>query len=651
MPFFDANCRNLADFSLKDVILNDLIKTLYNCSWIGSPRLCPCPILNASFLKVLDHMLIIAGTRLASKNYDVICSLLSKLSLECLAVESELSFHDPTAAELRKQAAISYFHSVYLHEEHAEEGYSLPNQSSPANMLKAKFSVDSGCNGVEERLTCYMSDASYEVRLATLKWLLQFVKTTAIEAVDDQHGSEVSAIAHWAKANLHTTLVGLLSLETNHKCGYYILRIIFAWNLLQFQRSSNKLSGGNIYIGEMNLDSIVLFWKKLVSLHDSATHTKSLESLICCFGLCVKRFTSFLRSILSNVSNGKPEELNRCSLLCGYIKHYVSLIKLYSDASQQVNLRKAAAESVVASGLLEQAEFISSLLTNGSIPSEHCEQHVVPHDSANMLGYLILDIWFTCIKLLEDEDAYIRKELALDVQRCFPPKFRGRSLAVVVPAQVEKVIELCFEFLSSNYGHWEGYFDYLLRWISDAASYVVPEGDLVRRVFDKEIDNYHEEKLLICQFCCSSLENLKFLKMQGPKSLTLLRTWRGHFFNLLSRTCEHVKKLENADWIGGVGNYKDSFLPLYGNLLAFYALSKGILHAGSEDGMCLFSDVVELEKSIRPFLTNPLVCNLYILVVRLHEEIVGASSANHLIPQLMKDIQIWDSFNPYFLLR
>lgn len=80
----DSNCRNLADFSLKYMLLNDLIKKLNNCSWIGSPTLCPCPILNSSFLKVLDHMLSIAGTRQASKIYDVICSFLSKFSLRVL---------------------------------------------------------------------------------------------------------------------------------------------------------------------------------------------------------------------------------------------------------------------------------------------------------------------------------------------------------------------------------------------------------------------------------------------------------------------------------------------------------------------------------------------------------------------------------------
>ena len=103
------------------------------------------------------------------------------------------------------------------------------------------------------------------------------------------------------------------------------------------------------------------------------------------------------------------------------------------------------------------------------------------------------------------------------------------------------------------------------------------------------------------------------------------------------------------DWIGGVGNHKDAFLPLYGNLLGLYALSNCILQEGIEDGRSLLSDVVELEKFIRPFLRNPLVCNLYLLLVSLHERRVG-SVADHLIAAMGIRGQMWDGFNPYFLL-
>ncbi|KAL9233763.1 hypothetical protein vseg_008718 [Gypsophila vaccaria] len=650
----DANCRNLAEFSSKDSILDDLMKILNKCSWIGSPRLCPCPTLNTSFLRVLDHMLSIAGTCEAVRNYFIICGLLSDLCSECLTFTSfdESSFRDPTTPELRKQAAISYLRCVYLSKEHAEEVLQLPHHTYD-NMLKAEPLAQHRPEDIERRLVCFMSDESYEVRHATFKWLLQFVKTASTEADDDG----IAAIAHWAKANLQVTLIELLSTETHHKCVYYILRIIFAWNVAQFKKS-DKICGNTIYIGVMELDSLLLFWNKLVSIHETVRHIKTLETLLCCLGLCTKRFANSLGSTLHDLCTmkslkyDKPVELSRCTHLYAQIKHYVCLVKQYADASQQVNVRKAASESIVASGLLEQAELVSSIVINIGIPSES-SQFDVNHskESLNMYASLILDIWFTCIKLLEDEDVNIRKELALAVQKCFPEQFRSRVLAGLVPAQVEKVLELSFEFLSSVFGHWDIYFDYLLRWVLEASSCVVSEGDMVKRVFDKELDNYHEEKLLICQICCSHLEMLPVSKTQKPEFRNLLRNWRKRFLDQLMRfISDHLGKLGGAYWVGGVGNHKDAFLPLYGNLLGFYVLSKCILNEAVDDDMSLLSDVIELEESIRPFLGNPLVCNLYTLVVRLHEEKV-AVVANHSIVPLLNGVQLWNGFNPYFLLR
>ncbi len=99
----DMNCRDLADFSKKDQILGDLIQVLVTRSWIASPRWCPCPILNASFLRVLDHMLSIARTFSVSKFFYAIRNLLLESSTECLDVEASygLSYYDPTIAELR----------------------------------------------------------------------------------------------------------------------------------------------------------------------------------------------------------------------------------------------------------------------------------------------------------------------------------------------------------------------------------------------------------------------------------------------------------------------------------------------------------------------------------------------------------------------
>ncbi|GAB4827317.1 hypothetical protein Ancab_034203 [Ancistrocladus abbreviatus] len=649
----DTNCRNLADFSMKDLILDGLLRVLIKCSWVGSPSFCPCPILNTSFLSVLDHMLNICRTCQTSKLCDVIGSLLVDLSSESLSLEASglLLLNDPTISELRKQAAVSYFSCIFQKsEEHTDEILPLPSRHQPsADMVKRKPEVRNSFPSVVERLMLSMSDASYEVRLATFKWLLQFIKSTESDDVGDgQSANVIATINLWAKTNLQRTMVKLLFQETNHKCSYYILRILFSWNLLQFQKVGHKRCVGTVYIGEMDFESVRQIWNKLVSMYEITRHAKSREALIRCLGLCTRYFTILLRSILPDLSN--PDELASCIFSYECISHFVCLIKKHSASSEQVNLRKAAAESMVASGLLEQAELVASSVVNGCSAESFC-QHFQPGESFNMLAYQLLDVWFTCIKLLEDEDVCLRQKLATDVQQCLHRGWSNGSNARIVPGQVEKVIELSFEFLSAIFGHWDVYLDYLLKWVLDAASHVLPSGDLVRRVFDKEIDNHHEEKLLICQLCCSHLEKLPVSKSltvdasRGPEFLDCLKRWLVKFCQqLMSFADDYAGKLGGVDWIGSVSNHKDAFLPLYANLLGIYALLKRIFIGGTDNGTCLLP--VELGNSIRPYLRNPLIYNLYILVVRLHKE-AGGSMADGLAPE---GASVWHSFNPYFLL-
>ncbi|KAL0350899.1 UNVERIFIED_CONTAM: hypothetical protein Sradi_4239100 [Sesamum radiatum] len=226
-------------------------------------------------------------------------------------------------------------------------------------------------------------------------------------------------------------------------------------------------------------------------------------------------------------------------------------------------------------------------------------------------------------------------------------------------SQVEKVIELCFEHLSTIFGHWLDYLDYLCCWVLNAANssnYTVSGGDLVRRVFDKEIDNHHEEKLLICQICCSHLEGILISKSWAGDSWIkggvrdLLRKWRTRFLEqMIAFTNDHMGKRGSIDWIGGVGNHKDAFLPLYSNLLAFYVLSNCIIKEEHDNFGQLLSEVSGLGEAIDPFLGNPLISNLFSIVVNSHEKYLGATADN--LPQKWRiNDSTWDEFNPYFLL-
>ncbi|CAN6572062.1 unnamed protein product [Malus baccata var. baccata] len=654
----DTNCRNLADSSKKDQILGDLFQALLVHSWIGKPRLCPCPILNASFLKLLDHMLNIARTCHTSKKIYALRNLILELSTECLDVKvsNRRSYYDPTMAELRQQAAVSYFSCVFqASEKMAEDVFQTPQRYSQNNSRYAEIpEMENSFAGLQERLVRSLSDSDYEVRLATLKWLLKFISST--ESGNESHdiGSEIRVIQHWVRTNLQTTLVNILDVEKYHRCSYYILRILFTWNTLQFQKLGDAKCTETIYVGSMECDSVFLLWDKLISLYKVTRHAKAQQTLICCFGICIKRFAGlFTTSIL--IDNSDSDWLEQLTRLYSIISFFTNVIMERSASSEPINTRMAAAESIIASGLLEQAALIGSTVFNSRIPSENSCSTFEPKEAVNFYGHQILDIWFTCIQLLEDEDDEIRERLAIGIQGSFTSKRSGSSRSGVVPTQVEKVIGSCFEHLSSIFGHWIGYFDYLLRWVLNASNREVPKGDLVRQVFDKEIDNHHEEKLFICQLCCSQLENLPISKSWAADFLNkqqfsdYLRGWRLRFScQLTAFAKDRIAKLGGVHWVGGAGNHKDAFLPLYANLLAFYALSNCIFNGKTGDNKHLLSDVAQLGKAIDPFLRNPLISNLYLLVVKSHEDAVGSNSDN-VIPKLGDDA-IWDGFNPHFLL-
>ncbi|PWA54740.1 hypothetical protein CTI12_AA431500 [Artemisia annua] len=624
ISLLDINCRNLVDSSKKDQILNDLIQVFVARSWIGSPRLCPCPTLNTGFLRVLDIMLSISRTCQKSESYDAICKLLWELSSECLDAEASygLPYYDPTIAECRKQAATSYFNCVFQTSKNVDKEDTIITNSLTSSGLFHVSETSGGFTSFHQRLIRSLSDTSYEVRLATLKWLLLFLKSAESDDKEDQLIK--NSLIKWMNLNLHTEMVNLLSLEKNHRCTCYILKILFTWNLLNFQRSSPLAEVR--FIGNIDADSLQLFWDKLVSLYKLKRHVKIREILLCCMGVCIKQF--------ANMFISQSDDMTRLSNVYNCISYYVELVKQHADASEPVNIRKAAAESLVASGLLQTVDFAGQHVTNNTTESDN--------SSCNFNKYACrtLDMWSTCIKLLEDEDVSLRSKLAIDVQKCFTSETHG-----VIPSQVDKVIISSFDHLSSKFGHWINYFDYLSHWILSASNNVVSRGDLVRRVFDKEIDNHHEEKLLLCQICCFHLENLpvsKSLAVDENEGLDFLYEWRKRFFQrLMSITGGHGGK--QADWIGGLGNHKDAFMPVYSNLLGVYTLSRCILNARLKNNSSLVSEISDLGDAIKPFLGNPLIQNLFSAVVRLHQESEGERANGN--------VAVWDGFDPYFLLR
>nr|BCQ84886.1 thyroid adenoma associated protein [Symplocarpus renifolius] len=682
----NTNCRDLTDVSKKDRILGELIQALWKCSWIGSMKSCPCPTLSSSFLQVLDHMLDIARTCNISGHVYSIQSMLLTLSSECLDREkSHGTFYDPTEAELRKQAATSFFRCLFGANQEVSRESPLLQKLVPHVSNSDKMSANGNTIiELQERIRFCISDTTYEVRLATLKWLLHFLKSS-------KSGDNTGIIHLWASTNLQATLMQLLAIEENPKCIYYILRIIFSWNLHQFDTHKNLQSNKTIYMGIMDCDSVFGFWKRLVSLSSIVTRSKTRETFMCCMGLCVKQFSIlFRRSLATHLSqveeettdrSGRSDQFERWAEVYGCIDTFVLLVKHHSASSEPVNMRKAAAESMVASGLLEEAVFVASHVSDNQNPYE--ELHICKINDKkgsnlelpkliNLYACRILDLWFTCIQLLEDEDVGLRQRLAKDVQSCInnSETSRGRLFTHTVPTQVEKVIESSFEFLTAIFGHWLEYVNHLLKWVLHSASYQIAHGDLVRRVFDKEIDNHHEEKLLICQICCSHLEKLAsspyWALAQNPQDSsckcnfsTFLQSWRERFLHqVLSFANEYVEAEGRADWIGGIGNHKDAFVPVYANLLGLYVLLRCPSDGGfysqeelTEIYKLMSLDFVKLGEIIKPFIRNPLISNMYSSVIQTHEKMLLGDSVCHSELISSGGCSVWKDFDPYFLLK
>ncbi|ONK73917.1 uncharacterized protein A4U43_C03F910 [Asparagus officinalis] len=638
----DNNCRNLTDTSKKEQIVGELIRVISNCSWIGSTRSCPCPTLVCSYLRVLDEMLVIARTSAISHHVTTIQNLLLELASECLDVQGLFgpALHDPTIVELRGQAAASYFGCLFaetseVHVEEFQAQGSAPATSHLSNMA------------LHERITSCISDTMHEVRDTTLKKLFGLLKSMK---PNDRKG----AIALWAETHLQSMMMSRLAVEESPKCIYYILKIIFSWHTLEWE----------VNTAVADLESVLGFWKRLVLLNSTVMRLKTREILICCMAMSVKQLVALLHRFIEGECADRKGLVE--ALDC--ISSFVVLVKQHSLPSEPVNMRKAAAEAIVASGLLQEASSIASFVCNDPFEAP---QIIEVEDigtskldlpaATSFYARRILDLWFTCIQLLEDEDFALRQKLANDVQKYVNSEgLEGNRDHDTVPSQVDQVIQSSFVFLSAIFGRWIEYLNCLCGYVLSAAGSVSSQGDLVRRIFDKEIDNHHEEKLLICQICCCHLEKLLVQKStevgSHPERLVernvgiFLKTWRLRFLKQLTSFANScVESVKVADWIGGIGNHKDAFISMYANLLGLYALTQShyLWQLDNDESKVNSSEFAELKGIIRPFLGNPLISNLYSLVIQSHEKVHAVSLA----AEYRRDCLNWEGFNPYFLLR
>ncbi|KAL5229591.1 hypothetical protein ABZP36_028367 [Zizania latifolia] len=645
----DNNFRALTDSTKKDQILSQLIEVLSKCSWLGCTKLCPCPVVSTFYLRVLDLMLDVARTG-KSGHIDAIQTLLSELSYQCLNIgtSTHYAFHDPTQIELRQQAAASYFSCAGLpkrHDETTEEDVPLQILDTTSSISEMRWEVS--LPELRKEIRSCLADPTYDVRITVLKRILQLAKSA-------RSGDSKNILHQWAKDNLQPVILKRIFEEEHPKCLYYNLKIIFSWHTeCQFNYGEDS-------------STFLSIWDRLVHLNSTMSHAKTRETILCCMGLCMRQFAKLLRGAIlldptthehstsfTRINEGK--NLSDAILSANF---FVDLVKKQSAPSETVNARRAAAESIIASGLLEEANFFAPSLSNAHIPSEYDESHVEEKCSKGNLGEFaslyackILDLWFICIQLLEDEDTYLRQKLAKSVQNIITKSSSNNLWDDSTPLQVDRVIELSFEYLTSLFGHWLKYIDYLLRLVRDTANTLNSRGDLVRQIFDKEIDNHHEEKLLICQICCFNIQKLLPSKYQFKTRTEVelfLQNWREIFLHqLTSLTSGFLETEGKTKWIGGIGNHKDVFISVYASMLGLYVLAQsGSVEQLKDRYKIYLKGFSDLDGIIAPFLKNPLISNLYLLV-KQSDELFNSPNK----PEDQVGSSASETFDPYFLIR
>jgi hypothetical protein len=695
-----TNCMIIPDVVEKHQIVSALLPVLQSCLWLGSVKLCSCPVVISLYLKVLEHLLKIEGTCPSGSHVTTIQNMLIYLSSECLdgPVVCETEVFDCTRTDLRQQAAVFYFNTMLSrHPMQYMEGSRI-GFDVQLSMLDSSSKYEDSERFLERLKGC-LSDSTYEVRLVSFKVLKQLLKSLESEKDNSRLGTSFGNIYQWLQVNLQPMLIECLELEKNPNCLRSILQVFFLCNSLDCLNSSSLIGEDQTSLCWDDYHTVLNLWCKLVTLQGTSRHGKTQETLICCLGVCIKRLRKFIRYLM--LSDFQCHETNNYADLDINIEKseqwkttyqcictWIALIKKFSNPCESVHMRKATAEGIIASGLLEEVSWIGSKISNREAPIKmiYCRKSSVKsigdQEELDLYARAILDTWFTCIKLMEDEDVSLRQKLAVALVRSMSSTPCKSTVKNVVPTQVERVLELCFDFLTDTFSQWLVYFDYLAYWVLGSevdSMFMTRNGDLVRRLFDKELDNHHEERLLISQLCCLHLQkqlNAQVLKaeFEGTKISfatnldqdahfnyreeikVFIHTWRMKFLSKTILFAKHCNELESSlNWVGGIVNHQDVFKILYPCLLGLYAFAFHPLGKERNDlsQMCseeLLSRLTELTEWMDPLLSNPLISNLYIMLLQAYENRFTIDLGSKDLQTLKGTAWSWD-FDPYFLVK
>eukprot|EP00850_Spirogloea_muscicola_P002969 SM000011S19147 [mRNA] locus=s11:1099628:1113160:- [translate_table: standard] len=542
-----------------------LLSVVWMRSWLGNLRSCKCPMVVKEYLKMVEGLLALArscsvahsmtnepgiqhdagelvpargGLTFKPMPESVEDSLLTQRCNACAAQSSSClySFATRTATLWKAKSALSPDLKAKLSSGESSDrpkaAASMTGRSSLAHRLgmTTQSTEDPTTFMV---LQSQLSDPLYEVRLATLKVL----KSTNCD------GARIS--------QLIPMIVDCMSSEDHPGCQRKILQVLFKWS-----RSHSVVPGKDDSADKNRIwgscQSAVQLWKMVEAVYVSSGQVKSREAALKCLGACLSRI----------LADNPMAEYTPAIL-----EQWRGMVSRHSQAREPVMFRRATAESIIASGLLhyEFARLPQNVSISAPPDCNNNLEHATPAADGLRPGQSAMSrdaddrhrdlhrqtsmqVWLMCIRLLEDEDANVRHSLALAMQEAMVSSTTSFCGSRLIPCQVETVMQQSFEHLTATFGSSPAFVSLLEEWIlgcdlsNHNPTYLGRRNlNLVRKLFDKEIDNHHEEILLFS----------KALLDMSESALEL-----------------HTR----LTWVGGATNHPEVFQPLLRLLLGLCAL-------------------------------------------------------------------------------
>jgi hypothetical protein len=190
---------------------------------------------------------------------------------------------------------------------------------------------------------------------------------------------------------------------------------------------------------------------------------------------------------------------------------------------------------------------------------------------------LQLRAWMLALRLLEDEEADVRDVAAAAVAAALPGG--GARTA----AGADAMLPAAVAHAARAHGDAPALHAWLLAAVAGSApgAALRTGADLVRRLFDREVDNHHAEALLTAQLAARELARLGGAAALPAATLAAAATALG---SAAKDAAPRLARLQRrACWAGGVTNHSDAFLAVYRLLLAEWALAPALAGAAADN--------------------------------------------------------------------